>query len=64
MTDLPVLANGAEGGQPVGLPTAGGLTEAQARLRRMVLDAVTSPTPGATTPKRSTTCSPSPLAGR
>jgi hypothetical protein len=45
-------------------PAAGArLTEAQARLRGMVLDAVTR-TPGATTPRRSTTCSPSRLVGR
>jgi hypothetical protein len=43
---LPMLANGDEGDAGVaGLPSApaSGLTEAQARLRRMVLDAVTSP---------------------
>jgi integrase len=47
MTDLlPVLAEGAEGdGRVAGLlpAPASGLTEAQARLRRMVLDAVSSP---------------------
>jgi site-specific recombinase XerD len=43
---LPVIANGDEGDAEMDrLPSAptSGLTEAQARLRRMVLDAVTSP---------------------
>jgi site-specific recombinase XerC len=44
MTDLvPALANGAEGDARLLPVPAAGLTEAQARLRRMVLDAVTSP---------------------